>query len=160
MILIIPVSQRCILGFSTAATSNRLKVDGYRKKKEIKLESHTSWCSPGTLWSCHNCSPSYLWLMKYTCMIKVNKTEWNKRNRNNHQNKFGGRGFCASKERTHNSTNSQWQRCPSKQNTESSFSNEFLTHISEASQATVDNGKNENKGQHHNLQKRGSRLRF
>jgi len=37
-----PVSYRCILGLSTAAISKRLKVEGYRKKKEIKLESHRS----------------------------------------------------------------------------------------------------------------------
>jgi hypothetical protein len=35
-----PVSHRCTLGLSTAATSKRLKVEGYRKKKEMKLESH------------------------------------------------------------------------------------------------------------------------
>jgi hypothetical protein len=40
-ILRISVSQRCNLGLSTAATSKRFKVEGYRNKKEMKLESHT-----------------------------------------------------------------------------------------------------------------------
>jgi len=38
----IPVSHRCSLGLSTAATSKRLKVEGYRKKKEMKFEIHRS----------------------------------------------------------------------------------------------------------------------
>jgi hypothetical protein len=56
---IIPVSQRCIFGLSTAATSNKLKVDGYKKKKETNDENHTSSWTPGTACTCHNCVPSY-----------------------------------------------------------------------------------------------------
>jgi hypothetical protein len=42
VIRIIPVSHMCNLGLSTAATSKRLKVDGYRKKNEMKDENQRS----------------------------------------------------------------------------------------------------------------------
>jgi hypothetical protein len=66
VIRMMPVSHICILGLSTAATSRRLKVDGYRKKKETKDSTHTSSCTPGTVFTCHSWSPSDRWLIKYT----------------------------------------------------------------------------------------------
>jgi hypothetical protein len=44
---IIPVSHMCNFGLSTAATSNRLKVEGYKNKNEMKDESQTSSWTPG-----------------------------------------------------------------------------------------------------------------
>jgi hypothetical protein len=44
----IPVSHKCSLGLSTAATSKILKVEGYRKKKLMKDSAHTALCMPGT----------------------------------------------------------------------------------------------------------------
>jgi hypothetical protein len=43
---IIPVSHMWNFGLSTAATSKRLKVDGYKKKNEMKDESQTSSWMP------------------------------------------------------------------------------------------------------------------
>lgn len=55
---------------------------------------------------------------------------------------------------THNSTNSQRERCSGKQDTESTFSDEFLAWVSETSQATMDDSKYESKEQHYHLHKR------
>ena len=47
-------------------TSRRLKVEGYRKKKEMKLSVHTASCTKGWPLKFHSGRPSYLWLMKCT----------------------------------------------------------------------------------------------
>lgn len=70
MIRIIPVSHMWSLGLSTAATSSKLKVDGYRKKKEMNDIAHTSSRTPNMVRTSQSCTPSYRWFMKYTwCTI-------------------------------------------------------------------------------------------
>mgnify|MGYP004717695849 CR=1 FL=1 len=61
---------------------------------------------------------------------------------------------------THNSTNSQWKRNSSKQDTISTLSNDFLTCVSETRQTTMDYRKNERQGQHYNLQEKIGCLKF
>lgn len=66
VILMIPVSYMCIFGLSTAATSSKLNVEGYRKKKEMNDVNQTNSCTPGMPCTCHSWIPSYLWSIKYT----------------------------------------------------------------------------------------------
>lgn len=66
VIRIIPVSHMWSLGLSTAATSSKLKVDGYRKKKEMNDIAHTSSRTPNMVRTSQSCTPSYRWFMKYT----------------------------------------------------------------------------------------------
>ena len=59
-----PVSHRWSFGFSTAATSFRLKTDGYRKKKDAKLTHHAIACAVGFVYPFHSTTPSWQWAMK------------------------------------------------------------------------------------------------
>ena len=64
VIRVTPDSHMCSFGRSTAATSRRLNVLGYRKKKERYARVHAAACAVGSAWRLHSTIPSYRCAMK------------------------------------------------------------------------------------------------
>ena len=52
-----PVAHICSFGLSTAATSSKLNVLGYKNRNETKFATHTAVCTPGTDRMSHSCAP-------------------------------------------------------------------------------------------------------